>query len=133
MYTINYDNGDKYTFSSTVSGSTINKVSQIADINGNNLNFTYSGGLLSQVTDTLGRNITYSYYDHNRLKDVTDFNGHKVTLAYFTGSTASGSIYDLQNITINNGTGAVKTINFEYSTGGTDTTNHAITRLIDSK
>jgi hypothetical protein len=64
---------------------------------------------------------------------VTDFNGQKVSLSYFTGSTASGSIYDLQNITINNGIGAMKTISFEYSTGGTDITNHAITRLIDAK
>lgn len=135
-YIINYDNGDKYTFDSVPvdsSGSTTNKLSRIEDSNGNNLNFTYSGGLLSTVTDTLGRNISYSYYDHNRLRDVTDFNGRKVILNYFTGSTASGSIYDLQNITINNGTGATKTIGFEYSTGGTDTTNHAITRLIDAK
>ncbi len=64
---------------------------------------------------------------------MTDFNGRKVTMSYFTGATASGSIYDLANIAINNGTGALKTINFEYSTGGTDTTNHAITKLIDSK
>lgn len=133
VYTIGYDNGDKYTFHSTASGSFAGKVSKISDMNGNNLNFVYSGGLLSTVTDTLGRNISYSYYDHNRLKDVTDFNGRKVSLAYFAGSTASGSIYDLQNVSIDNGTGAVKTIGFEYSTGGTDTTNHAIVKLIDSK
>lgn len=43
VYAINYDNGDKYTFYSTSSGSSANKVSKITDINGNNLGFTYSG------------------------------------------------------------------------------------------
>lgn len=115
VYIISYDNGDKYTFDPAVSGSGTSKLSRIEDANGNNLNFAYSGGLLSTVTDTLGRNISYSYYDHNRLKDVTDYNGHKVSLAYFTGSTASGSLYDLQSATIDNGGGNVKTIGFEYT------------------
>lgn len=88
--------------------------------------------MLSQVTDTLGRNITYTYYNHNRLKDVTEPGGRKVTLNYFTGATSTGSLYDLQSVTINNGTGATKTIRFEYSTGGTNGTNHNITRLYDA-
>lgn len=132
-YVIHYDNGDTYTFNSSSSGDSANKIAKIQDNNGNNLSFAYSGGLLSTVTDTLGRTITYGYYDHNRLRDVTDFNGRKVTMNYFTGSTDSGSLYDLQNVTINNGAGSTKTIGFEYSTGGTDTTNHAITKLIDAK
>jgi hypothetical protein len=68
------------------------------------------------VTDTLGRAINYNYYDHNRLKEVVDFNGRKVEFTYFDVDTATGSTYDLQNVTINNGNGATKTISFEYAT-----------------
>ncbi len=127
LYTLNYDSGDKNYF------NTDKKLSKLEDINGNNLNFAYSWWLLSQVTDTLWRNINYNYYDHNRLKDVTDFNGRKVELNYFTWSTNSWSIYDLKEIKINNGTWAIKTINFEYTVNGDDNTNHNITKLVDSK
>ncbi len=127
VYQINYDSGDKEYFNSD------NKLLKLEDKYQDNLLFSYSGWLLSQVTDTLGRNINYNYYDHNRLANLTDFNGRKVELTYFDWSTNSWSIYDLKEIKINNGTWSVKTINFEYTTGWDDTSNHNITKLIDSK
>lgn len=46
-YSIRYDNGDRADFNS------VNRLSQIRDVAGNTLNFTYSGTYLSGVTDTL--------------------------------------------------------------------------------
>ncbi len=126
-YAIQYEDGNTTTF------NTSNRVSQIRDIHGNALNFTYSGSYLSGVTDTLGRTMSYTYYDHNRLRTVTDFSGRKTDFAYYTGATASGNLYDLKNITLTNGTGATKTIGFEYSTTSSGTLAHNLTRLIDAK
>ncbi len=83
------------------------------------------------MTDTLGHTMSYTYYDHNRLQRVTDFNGRKADFTYYTGSTASGSLYDLASITLTN-SGATKTIVFEYSTG-TDALAHNIVKMYDAK
>lgn len=96
------------------------------------MNFVYSGSYLSGVVDTLGRTISYSYYDHNRLRSVTDFTGRKAEFIYYTGATTSGNLYDLANIVLTN-SGVTKTIGFEYSTDLTDPLSHNITRLIDAK
>ncbi len=127
LYQINYDSWDKEYF------NPLNKVSKLEDQYWNNLQFSYSWWLLSQVTDTLWRNVNYNYYEDNRLANITDFNGKKVELTYFTWASNSWSIYDLKEIKINNGTWATKMINFEYTSNGDDTTNHNITKLIDSK
>jgi RHS repeat-associated protein len=127
LYTINYDSWDKYYFNSD------KRLSKLEDIYSNSLNFSYSGWLLSQVTDTIWRDINYNYYDHNRLKEVVDFNGKKVEFSYFDGTTNSWSIYDLKEIKVNNWTWSVKTIKYEYTTGGDDESKHNITKLIDSK
>lgn len=82
--------------------------------------------------DTLGRTINYSYYDHNRLQTVTDFTGRRVDFVYYTGATASGNLYDLQDIILTN-SGTTKKISFEYSTGSTEPQIHNITKLIDAK
>lgn len=76
--------------------------------------------------------MSYSYYSHNRLKTVTDFSGRKADFVYYTGSTASGNLYDLANIVLTN-SGVTKTIGFEYSTGTADPLSHNITKLIDAK
>jgi RHS repeat-associated protein len=126
IYSINYDNGNKANFNS------INRLWSLQDINGNALNFTYSGSYLLGVTDTLGHTMSYSYYSHNRLKTVTDFSGRKADFIYYTGSTASGNLYDLANIILTN-SGVTKTIGFEYSTNTTDPLSHNIVKLIDAK
>lgn len=97
VYSIHYDNGDIETFNTSN-----NKISKLEDRNGNNLTFTYTSDLLTTVTDTLGRNVTYTYYSHNRLKDVTAYDGKKVEFTYFTANTSTGSLYDLQQVKINN-------------------------------
>jgi hypothetical protein len=63
---------------------------------------------------------------------VTDFNGRVAEFVYFTGATASGTLYDLKEIQLKNGTGT-KVIAFEYTTTGDDTSKHNITRLVDAK
>ena len=120
-YSITFENGDVYDFGAN------DKIETLSDRYGNQLAFSYTNNLLSTVTDTLGRDIDYSYYSHNRLQEVTDFNGRKVEFTYYDGTTASGSIYDLASVTINNGTGATKDISFEYDS------NNNVTKLIDSK
>lgn len=122
VYTIEFDNGDIYTFNSTNL-----KISKLEDRYWNDLNFTYTNDLLTKVTDTLNRDITYTYYSHNRIQKVTDFNGRKVELNYYDWTTSSWSIYDLESVVINNWTWATKSISFEY-----DSSNN-ITKLIDSK
>jgi len=125
IYSIQYDNGSIATF------NTDNRLSRTQDVFGNALTFSYVGGYLSGVTDTLGHTMSYTYYDHNRLQRVTDFNGRKADFTYYTGSTASGSLYDLASITLTN-SGATKTIVFEYSTGS-DALAHNIVRMYDAK
>lgn len=110
----------------------MNRLSILQDINGNTMNFSYSGSYLSGVVDTLGRTMSYSYYAHNRLKTVTDFAGRKADFTYYTGATASGNLYDLANIVLTN-SGVTKIIRFEYSTNTTDPLSHNITKLIDTK
>ncbi len=79
-------------------------LSQILDAHGNSLNLSYSGGFLSQVTDGLGRTLTFSYdvsgnvtmvsdgtrsvsyaYTGSLLTGVTDAAGHTRTYAYGPG------------------------------------------------
>ena len=93
------------------------------------MSFAYSGGLLSTVTDTLGRTITYEYYDYNRLKDVVDFNGRKVDFTYFTGNTGTGNTDDLQDIGIEHGSGA-DNVQFQYTASGG--LYHEMTQIFDA-
>lgn len=110
LYTLRYDTGKIYSF------GTNGKISRIQDGYGDLFTFSYTNDLLTQVTDSLGRVITYTYYPHNRLKEVMDFSGRTVDFHYYDGGSASGGIYDLQDIQIDNGTGNTKTIQFLYST-----------------
>ncbi len=52
--------------------------------------------------------------------------------SYYTGSTASGNLYDLQSIVLTN-SGVTKTISFEYSVSSIEPIIHNITKLIDAK
>jgi YD repeat-containing protein len=126
LYEVHYDDGRKETFNS------LNRLKSVADSAGNTLSMSYSGDYLTWVVDTLGRNISYEYYDHNRLSKVTDFNGQYAEFIYLTGNTASGSAYDLERINLSHGSGAVKTIRFEYTTGTDEDSAYNMTKLIDA-
>lgn len=62
------------------------KIVSITDSNGNSLSFSYATiadqAMLSQITDTTGRQIVYEYDAARRLTRVTDYAGRGVNLSY---------------------------------------------------
>lgn len=103
-WTLTQAHGEKHNFN--INGA----LSSIVDRNGNTISFTYDAGgptyayaaplhgvsalaplpavrdyRLTQITDTLGRNITFSYSGTTgRLQSITDFNSRVVSFTYDT-------------------------------------------------
>ncbi|MFA7061646.1 MAG: DUF6531 domain-containing protein, partial [Pedobacter sp.] len=89
-YTITFRNGVKYIFQGTnlktAPGNTA-KLTQIADPYGNQLNFTYTNGNLTAITDNLalsGRTgLVITYWPSTiHIKEITDWSGRKWSYAY---------------------------------------------------
>jgi len=83
-YTLRARDGMLYSFN-RLDGSTLEgRLASIVDRNGNTMRFRYdSRGRLVTVTDTLGRDITYTHDDNsNRLIQVTDFAGRVIRFRY---------------------------------------------------
>lgn len=57
---------------------------------GQRLDFSYTGGLLTQVSDDQGRTVTYAYTD-GLLTSVTSFNGQVVQYRYLPASSSPSS------------------------------------------
>ena len=75
-YTLKKKDLREYTF------DTSGRLSNIVDKNGNSISLTYTGEDLTQTTDTVGRNIDFTYDQNNRITVVTDPIGRTVHFAY---------------------------------------------------
>jgi RHS repeat-associated protein len=75
-FVLTQKNQTRYFFSATGS------LSGIVEKNGNTIQLTYSGANLTQITDTVGRNLMLSYDGSNRIIQVTDPIGRTVLFSY---------------------------------------------------
>jgi RHS repeat-associated protein len=79
------DNGTSFSlverFGTTMDFNGDDTVSQITDIHGNSLTFTYASDKLSSVTDAFGRFLTLTY-GGDRLSSVADASGRSVSIGY---------------------------------------------------
>src|SRR5207244_1425204 len=69
-------NGDVIKFDST------GKLTSMVDRNGNTTVLTYTGALLTRITDPVGRSITLDYNSANRVIRATDSIGHSWQYSY---------------------------------------------------
>lgn len=84
-YQMEFKNGDIYTYNSDL------RISNITNSQSKSLSFSYSSGNLAKVTDTLGRDIVYSYTHTNLLTQVTEPGGRQVNLTYFQSGSTLGN------------------------------------------
>jgi len=61
------------------------KLVQISDANGNTLNLTYTGGLLTQVSNNFGKSLSIQYNGENRISSITDPSNKSVIYEYTSG------------------------------------------------
>ncbi len=88
----------------------------IIDENGNSLTMNWTGSLLTSVTDTVGRVITFTYDGSNRLVQVMDPIGRTQAFAYDAGGNLVSST-DLGG----------RTTTYQYDA------NHQMTAIVDPK
>ena len=81
-----------YTFASD------GKLLTIADASGNSLTFTYTGALLTQVSNNFGKTITIQY-NNNRISSITDPNGRSILYEYTNGDLTKVTYPDTNFIT----------------------------------
>jgi len=75
-YTLTLANGMVYEF------STSGKLTQIKDLDQNTITFNYTDGILTSITDTIGRFVVLSY-SNNRLWKIV-YNGAEIEFSYDT-------------------------------------------------
>ncbi len=80
---------------------------KLVDKNGNTQTFTFSGNLITKVTDPVGRTATLEYNSYGQLISITDPAGRVTTYTYSSTSTSA----NLTKITYPDG----KTTSFTYS------------------
>ncbi|MBZ0154619.1 MAG: DUF6531 domain-containing protein, partial [Alphaproteobacteria bacterium] len=74
--------GTKWDFDPyTANGKTIYRIKKLTDVDGNSMDFTYTGDTLSQVKDAFNRILTFGYTG-DKLTSVTDSEGRSVSYAY---------------------------------------------------
>ena len=71
-------NGTQYAFTRHVP----NSLSWVQDRYGNQLQFTYNGGLLEQAISPSGRSISFNYDSSNRITSASDNSGRTIGYAY---------------------------------------------------
>ncbi len=86
-YTLTQTNQTQYEF------DTSGRLTRIHEPAGNQIVLAYTGALLAQITDSVGRVVTLSYDGSNRLTQLLDPIGRKVTYAY-DGSGRLGTVTD---------------------------------------
>ena len=79
--------------------NTSGKLSGIVDKNLNTLSLTYSAGNLALVSDTSGRNISFTYDANNRITTITDPMGRTVQFAYDVDGNLTSSTDMNGNVT----------------------------------
>jgi RHS repeat-associated protein len=125
-YQMEFKNGDVYDFNSDL------RITKVTNSQNKSLAFSYSSGNLAKVTDTLGRDIIYSYTQSGLLERVTEPGGRQVNLTYFASWSTLGNEWDLENIQIKNWTDE-KNIGFTYSKNTDTKLAHNILTMTDSK
>ena len=81
--------GTQYAFTRHVP----NNLSWIQDRYGNQLQFTYNGGLLEQLISPSGRTITFNYDSGNRVTSAVDNSGRTINYAYNSAGTLATVTY----------------------------------------
>jgi RHS repeat-associated protein len=75
------------------------KLLQISDPNGNTQTFTYTGGLLTQISDNFGKSLTIQYNVENRISSITDPKSQSVIYEYTNGDLTKVTYPDTNFIT----------------------------------
>ncbi|WP_308142816.1 RHS repeat-associated core domain-containing protein [Burkholderia pseudomallei] len=70
-----------------------NSLEWMQDRYGNQIQFTYNGGLLQQAISPSGRSLTFNYDSGNRISSVTDNSGRTVSYAYDSAGTLATVTY----------------------------------------
>jgi len=109
-WTITKKDGTQYNFSSE------GLLTSIVDRNNNTLTLTYTGDLLTAVTDATGRAITLTYDANNRIIQLTDPANNTIDYAYDT----NGNLIECAD-------------RLDYTTTYTYDTNHNITCITDAE
>ena len=109
-YTLEKKDLTQYNF------STSGQLSSVVDKNSNAVTFTYTGSDLTQITDTVGRNVNLTYDGNNRITQITDPTGRTVQFAYDVNG-------NLVSSTDMNG----KATNFTYDA------NHQLLTVVDPR
>ena len=60
-------------------------LTQISDFNGNAITFTYTGGLLTQVSDNFGKSLSIQYNTDNRISSIIDPKNQSTLYEYTSG------------------------------------------------
>jgi YD repeat-containing protein len=117
-------------------------LARIVDRNGNTISLNYTGGLLAQIVDDLGRTNTIVHDTAGRVASVTDFAGRTVSYRYYGGKPGEpGSLGDLAAVTSpavvktpnGNDFPLGKTTTYTYSTGyASDAENHLLLSIINA-
>ncbi|MBI4707278.1 MAG: RHS repeat protein, partial [Candidatus Omnitrophica bacterium] len=91
-YLITTRHGLKYQFNQS------NYLSSITDRNNNTVTLTYDAdiGLLSKITDTVGRITTFTYTPERKISQVTDFTGRSFKYAYLNNDLTTVTLPAIQ-------------------------------------
>ena len=93
VYSLRYRNGTTYTFQTSALGGLEAFLTAISDSNGNTITIVLNPSQplqVMQVTDPVGRSLTFSYDNFNRITSITDPVGRSVAYTYNTqGSLAT--------------------------------------------
>jgi len=116
-YTLTDKHGNESHFDST------GKLTSREDRNGNTITYTYSSGLLVQITDAFERDTTFTYTG-GRLTAVTDFAGRTATLTY---DTTNGRLTKITQPDPD-GAGALAAPETEFTY---DSSSHRLTKVTD--
>ncbi|WP_217333072.1 RHS repeat-associated core domain-containing protein [Rhodanobacter sp. C05] len=81
--------GTQYFFQSEVP----NQLIGITDRYGNQIQLTYNGGLVDQMTSPSGRSITFSYDSSNRIKNAVDNTGRTIGYTYNSAGSLATVTY----------------------------------------
>lgn len=147
-YTLTFSDTSKWHFYRLDHPNTAGKISAISDRNGNTIKFDYDiQGRLATIHDALdteahNRDITIAYNSDGFIESVTDFVGRQARYEFYQDGDEGGSFGDLKSVTTPAVTGTPngndfpqgKTTVYTYSKGFTDERlNHNLLTITDPK
>lgn len=147
-YTLTFADTGAWDFVALDGSPQAGRLSAVRDRNGNTLSFNYDTlGRLTTIHDALdtpahNRDFTIAYNADGFVASVTDFVGRQVTYAYYQNGEPGGSFGDLKSVTTpavvgtphGNDFPAGKSTVFTYTTGfADDRLNHDLLTITDGK